>query len=496
MAPRVLLLNPPVDVFAHKLSRGSMPLGVCYVGTFLKAKGYEVSVLDTLIEAEHKTKLQRDDMVRLGLTLEHIEESVRKIRPDIVGISCNSHAAFKPTLDLAAMLKTRAGIRHVVAGGCYASVVPERIMASAFIDYLVIGEGEQTAGQLLDALSGQRPVDLPRLDGLAWRAQSGQVKINPKTRFIPPEEFITPDRDLLPVEKYIKLNRPHGFLTKGRRVLEMLTSRGCNATCTFCSAILLQGKFRGRSAAAVVEELQLLKEKYHIDEVQFLDDNLTMDRERAKKVFQLMIDRSLRLSWCVPNGIALYALDDELIKLMEQSGCYRVSLAIESGSQRVLSRIMKKPLSLEKIYPLVKTFRKYGISLEAFLIVGMPGETFQDMQQTFDFVFKLGIFRAHFNYAMPIPSTPLYAEYRRLKKDADRDIDQEYYFDFRIPVISTPEWTHEELRRFVSRQILRLYLRYAFRRPFMFIAEMTRLICNPKAFYELMRYYRAQIFKR
>lgn len=501
MRPRVLLINPPVDTFSHKLSRGSFPLGLCYLGTFIKEAGYQVKIIDAQIEGNSRTKLQRPGMVRLGLTLEEIEERIFDFNPDLLGISCNFHTNFKPAMDIAEIAKTKCRIKYVVAGGSYASVVPERIMKSVFIDYLVIGEAEETFKQLLEKLFSGSAIGLEQMDGFAYRLKDSSLRINKKAHFIPAEEFKAPDRDLLPVEEYIRLNRPHSILTKGKRVLEVLTSRGCNASCTFCSATLLQGKFRGRDPEGVIGELKLLKEKYATDEVQFIDDNLTMDRKRAEAIFKLMVSEKLNLHWCAPNGIAISTLDDELIRLMKQSGCYMVSLAIESGSQKVITRLMKKPLLLEEIYPVVKTFKKLNISLEAFLVIGMPGETFEDIKKTFDFVFRLGIFKAHFNYAMPIPSTPLYEEYKLLKgkntdKSGNSTDDEEYYFDYRMPVISTREWTSFELRRFVTGKVINFYLKYMFFRPHIFINEIRKVICDPKTFCEIVKYYLTYILKR
>lgn len=498
--PKIMLLNPPSDVFAHKLSRTSFPLGICYLGTFLKNKGFHVCITDTQIGGADRVKLGRRGVVRVGLRMEKIEDRIKDFAPDVLGISCNFHTNFYPTMDIAKIAKSKCNIRYVVVGGSYASVVPERIMQVPFIDYLVIGEGEETLATLLQKLFHNPSIEFGQLDGLAYRRGSGEMQINKKTKFIAPEEFITPDRDLLPVEKYIRPDSPHNMLTKGRRVLEVSTSRGCNAACTFCASRVVWGGFRGRRPEAVIEELKLLKSKYDIDEVQFLDDNLTLDKKRAERLFQLMIEEKLNLHWCTPNGVAIATLDDNLIKLMKESGCYMVILPIESGSQYVLTKLIRKPLVLDRLYPLVRTFRRYKISTEAFLVIGTPGETFQDIKKTFDFVFKLGIIKAHFNYAMPIPSTQLYIEYQRFKKNKSRqsegdDIYEECYFDYRVPAISTDEWTSLELKKFVSGMVINFYMKNMIFRPHLFIKEMGKIFFRPRLFFELVRYSAAYISK-
>jgi radical SAM superfamily enzyme YgiQ (UPF0313 family) len=284
--------------------------------------------------------------------------------------------------------------------------------------------------------------------------------------------------------------------------LEVLTSRGCNANCTFCSVSKIWGKFRGRPAEDVISELKLLKEKYDIDEVQFLDDSLTADRKRAEEIFQMMVDEKLNLKWCPPNGLALNTIDEKMISLMKQSGCYMAVLPIESGSQRVVTQLMHKPLLLDKIHPLVKSFRRHSIALQAYLLVGMPKETFADIKKTFDFVFKLGIFKAHFNYVMPIPSTPVYEEYlkgvKEFSGEADYDyaVDEEYYLDFKSPLISTREWSNIELKKFASKMVLRFYLRFLIFKPHIFLKEVFGVIfSNPKLFLEIANFYKVFIFK-
>ncbi len=216
----------------------------------------------------------------------------------------------------------------------------------------------------------------------------------------------------------------------------------------------------------------------------------------------MMLDEKLNLKWCTPNGIALNTIDGKLIRLMKQSGCYMVVLPIESGNQRVLSKLMHKPLLLDKLHSLVRDFSRHRIGMQAYLLVGMPGETFSEIRETFDFVFRLGIFKAHFNYVLPIPSTPVYEEYLKgLKTRAgeagyDYDADQEYYLDFKSPLISTEHWTPKELKKFVSGQVLKLYLKFLFFKPHIFLKEICGILrSNPGLLLEIANFYRIFIFK-
>ncbi|MFH1359723.1 MAG: radical SAM protein [Candidatus Omnitrophota bacterium] len=490
--PKVLLLNPPDDEHSYKLFRASFPLGLCYLGTYLKKEKYQVKIVDAKVGNIKRVPLEKEGMVRVGLSLNEIENIINDFSPDVLGLSCIFHTNFNPTLDIAKLAKTKCHIPYVVAGGSYASVVPKKIMESPYIDYLVLGEGEVTFEKLLQKLfnpTGNQ--ELGDLDGVVLRDNDGKVCVKNRTEYISSDEFFTPNRDFLPVEKYIKFRSPHNILSRGHRALEVITSRGCNARCTFCSAPLLWGKFRMRSVKGIIDELKFLKEKYHIDEVQFIDDNLTFDKKRAEDLFQRMIDDKLNLKWCAPNGIAIHTLDENLIRLMKESGCYLVTLAIESGSQRVLTELIKKPLLLEKVHATVKLLKKYKLAAEAFFVIGMPGETFEEIKKTFDLAFKLGIFRAHFSYITPIPSTPVYKTYLELKRhnasdSSTTDLIDESCFDFRFPAISTKEWTNKQLKRYTSILSFKFYLKFLILKPHIFIKEVSLIISRPKLLLGLM----------
>ena len=133
-----------------------------------------------------------------------------------------------------------------------------------------------------------------------------------------------------------------------------------------------------------------------------------MDRERAKQIFQGIIDRKLDILWNAPNGIALWTLDEELLRLMKRSGCYEFTLGIESGDQEILKKIIKKPLNLKKVKSLVKTMKQLKIQTGAFFVLGLPGETKAQMHNIINFAKKLRLQFAEFFVATPHPGTELY----------------------------------------------------------------------------------------
>ena len=249
------------------------------------------------------------------------------------------------------------------------------------------------------------------------------------------------------MENYFKINLPQNPYPEGKRVAQIITSRGCPVKCVFCTTTNFWGnRYRGRTAKSVVAEVKMLKEKYDIDELQFTDDNLTLNKKRAMEILDGI--KGLGLKWCVPQGIAVWALDEELLEKMKESGCYQLTFAVESGNQDVLNRIIKKPLNLNKVKPLVKKCRELGIKVHAFCICGLPGETIEQMHETYKFVKDCGFESASFFLATPLVGSDLLKiceEKGYLRKDMDCS-DQLY----KIGNITTPDFKVEEVQNLVE----------------------------------------------
>jgi len=159
---------------------------------------------------------------------------------------------------------------------------------------------------------------------------------------------------------------------------------------------------------SIVAELRHLKETYGVREIQFEDDNLTFDRERASALFQKMTAEKLDLAWTTPNGVALWRLDKDLLREMKESGCYMLCLAIESGDQEFLTETIRKPLNLEKVKELMQCIRQFQFETATFFVVGFPNETRQQLMNTFNFAGSLAVENTKFFFATPYPGTELY----------------------------------------------------------------------------------------
>ena len=353
----MLLFIPPAITFKDRIDINPLPpLGLGYIGAVLEDNGIEVKIVDCLIEGWDKRVEISRNLMRVGLSFEGIENIIRSYGPDIVGVNNlftkqrdNAHKIYK-------IAKTIDKGIITIAGGAHPTVMPELVLSDTKVDYVILGEGERTIVDLVRSIEGEH--DISGLDGVGYRS-NGRLIILPKTKFIEDLDSLPfPAMHLLNMEKYFGLKSSHGTRRKNK-FSPIITSRGCPAKCTFCSASSVWGRgFRPRSPENVIRELKVLKTRYGIEEIMFEDDNLTLDPKRAEAIFDGITQEKLDLEWDTPNGVAAWTLSEKLIYKMKQSGCRTINFAIESGNQYVLDNIIKKPLSLKKVKPLVKYAKK------------------------------------------------------------------------------------------------------------------------------------------
>jgi magnesium-protoporphyrin IX monomethyl ester (oxidative) cyclase len=444
---KVLLFIPPALTFKDDVDVNPLPpLGLGYLGAVLENHNIEVKIVDCLIEGWHTREDIAHNTLRIGLPFKEVGDIISDFNPDMVGVNSlftrqreNAHHIYKLAKEFNPAIVT-------VAGGAHPSVMPELVMSDPNVDFAVLGEGEDTIIKLIDALEGRG--DIADIDGIGFRTQN-QIRINPKTKFITDVDTIPfPARHLLNMEKYIGLRESHGTRIK-QRFSPVMTSRGCPAGCTFCSAHKVWGrKYRARSPENVLAEFRHLKEVYSIEELIIEDDNLTLNKDRARKIFDLMIQEKLGFVWDTPNGIAAWALDEPLIDKMKESGCYKLNLALESGSQYVVDNIIKKPLNLEKGKHLARYARSIGLDISIFLIVGMPGETQSQIWESFKMAAELEAYLPTISIATPYPGTAICEickEHNYLP--ANFSLDDLHALKYSI---STEDWSTEELRKLIT----------------------------------------------
>lgn len=446
----------------------TIPMGIAYLASAVRNAGYEAACLDTVVEASDRQTVIDEGTSCIGLSDDETMAKIMAWKPDVVGISCIFSNQWPATRELAKRIRAADPAVVVVAGGGHPTFMPELCMQDAPIDFIIRGEGEESFVDLLNRIRKGRAFD--DVDGLAYR-DGDSIRVNPKVNLIDNLDSIAfPAHDLLDPERYFKMGLPMGYSMMSPRNVPLVTSRGCPCLCTFCSSTNLWGKkYRARSASNVLKELDWLVDKFGIKEIKIQDDNLTTDKKRAVELFRGMIGKPYRLHWNTPNGIAVWTLDKEMLKLMKDSGCFEMTLAIESGNQWVLDNLVHKPLKLDKAREINREARELGIFRVAYFIIGFPGETKNQIMDTVKFSRELRLdLSALFRYN-PLPGSELFKEC--VKRGF---VTEESFFEagnkYFSAAVDSDEWTVRELETLIRLEYLRNYLAF-FRSPYL-VARM------------------------
>lgn len=447
---KICLINPP-QILYQRLGRPFVfqPLGLLYVAAVLE-KDYPVEIVDATLEGWRELR-EIDGKYYLGLPFEKLKQRIENIKPDIVGISVPFSVNEFSALKVASIVKEIDKNIITILGGHHPSVRPIETLSFENVDFVVIGEGEISVPELIRKLKLQDYNELKNIAGIGYKENGSPVLTSPRKLIQDLDALPFPARHLVPMEEYFnamktkKGSRPS--YTFNDRWTSIITSRGCVYNCNFCSIHLTMGrKFRARSPENIIREIKQVIKDYDIKHINFEDDNLTFNKKRAEHIFQMMIEDKLNITWSTPNGIRVESIDEEMVKKMKDSGCKRIFVAPESGVQRVVNQIIGKNLDLKKIENAVSLFKKHGIIIDGSFVIGFIGETKKEIWSTIKYALKLkkmGMAVAGIHIATPYYGTRLYEEAKQkgfLRKDLDDSL-----FSTSEPLISTPEWTLNEI---------------------------------------------------
>lgn len=440
---KVLLISPPTlsplradmsDLF-EKESGLYPPLGLLYLAAGLLQDGrHQVKVVDgPALEASH----------------ESIEREIRELRPQMVGIqSLTFHLL--DTLAVAERVKRVDPAIHVCLGGPHVFLYPRETLGFPFIDSLILGEGETTFPELLNALEKGKPLE--EVQGIAFRS-GGEVILTDGRPLIESLDTLPfPARRLIPYQRYYSVLGKEGLMTT------MITSRGCPFSCIYCGRFHIGKRFRARSARNVVDEMEACLEM-GIGEFQVFDDIFTLDKKRALAVCQEIVQRDLNLSWAIRSRVD--TVDRELLQGLARAGCRRISYGVEAGSDEILKNL-KKGITTRQAEESVRMTQEMGIAVLADFMLGSPGEKREHILRTIDFALKLRPDFAQFTVTTPYPATELYLDGLRrgvIEQDYWREFAQQPREDF-----VTPFW-NEHLSREELLELFRLAYRRFYLRP-------------------------------
>jgi radical SAM superfamily enzyme YgiQ (UPF0313 family) len=314
------------------------------------------------------------------------------------------------------------------------------------IDYACRGEGEYLLRELLRYLMGQG--EMPE-KGLIYR-DHGHIRIQEHALIENISRLPWPDYSLVNFKDYISKQPRYGPNRHPELPGTFIhVTRGCPIGCSFCQVEKISGKtIRSRDPVEVVNELQFLQKNYGIKSITFQDDNLFLVKKTAKAILREMVDKNLQMKWLGGN-VALFAIDEELLDLMDKSGCEGATVSVESGSHRVLRDIVRKPLNLDDVPEKILLIKSRGIDVTANFIIGFPGETWEEIRETIKFAETCNADYIRLFLAVPLPDTQLYEVAQKLNVLDFKD--DEITIDWRYSSIHSDEWTSRDI------SILRVY---------------------------------------
>ncbi|NOS99603.1 MAG: radical SAM protein [Phycisphaerales bacterium] len=409
---RVQLIFPPM-VFSRFQSRQTalFPLGLGYVGSTLLRAGYEVELVDCPSEGYETLVPAGKDRLIYGLTEEQIRKRIEAFKPDVVAISCLFSTLENRMMAVARIAKRVNPDIIVICGGPHVSAFYERITKDPAVDFCVNGEGEYATLDLLDAINGKRPFS--SVHAISYLA-GGELTVQPRTSWIQDLDVVPhPARELVDLNKYFSIGKTQGLRLDGGRALriaQMTTSRGCPFQCTYCAKNVTWGKaYRTRSAENVLDEIEMLVDRYGVERLAFQDDNFTADMERAERIFDGMVERKLPVTWEAHNGLGVNFLSPHLLEKMRASGCESFTIAVESANSPLLRQV-RKPNYIKLAPAIVTKAKELGIEVRGFFMIGFPGETLDEVWRTVEYARNLRLAVSAFAIVTPLPGTVLYKE--------------------------------------------------------------------------------------
>lgn len=450
---RVCLINPPrIQPKAWGKPNVFPPIVLASVAAVLEKK-HTVSIIDAPTEGWRNLVELDETKYRVGLSEETIAERVRGWSPDVVVVEIPFSGWSKTAFEVVDTVKAAKKDVAVVLMGQHPTARPEACLSEPNVDFVVVGEPENTVSELVDAFASGKQ-DFKSIDGLGFR-ENGKPIITGKRAFIENLDLLPfPARHLLPMELYneaVKENPLRGEISKSWTIVT--TTRGCPYSCRFCSVCILWGRtWRARSPKNVVDELEHVVKTYGVKQVDFYDENMTLDKKRMAEICDQIVERGLKIEWFTPNGVRADTLDEPLLRKMKKSGCKKIRVAPESGVQRVVNEVIGKNLDLKKVEQAVVLCKKVGVKVGCFFVLGMIGETKADIEETIKFAYKLRSLGADsliFSIAMPLYGTALYEQAK------EGGYLREGFCDYALaatePLIETPEFTSQDLQELCLR---------------------------------------------
>jgi len=420
------------DPKEQKIMKPYPPLGLLYISGYLWSKNIANDVFDSTFYSKE---------AQLAFILEK--------KPQVVAIYTNLMTKIE-VVKLIKTLKTIPfGFPKIILGGPDVSYNIDNYLSTG-ADFLIIGEGEETTFELYQAIQNQ--TDLSVVNGIAYLENGNLVKTPARTKFRELDDLPLPNRDAIPNEKYLKTWKDN----HGESSMTISTQRGCPYTCKWCSTAVYGQSYRRRPPHLVAQEMKMLKDKYNPDAIWFVDDVFTISHKWLTAFHEEVVKQSAQIRFeCITRA---ERLNEEILKLLKEAGCFRIWIGAESGSQKVID-LMDRRVDVNHVKKMIQDTNALGIETGTFVMVGYPGEDEKDILETIQYLKEANPTHYTITIAYPIKGTSLYDQIEKdilVKPDWEQSTDREIdfkrnyprkYYDYAVSKVVNEVEFHREFHK-------------------------------------------------
>lgn len=440
----LLLINPPSSLKVYSKSRikAAVPViplySIALLAAEVREKGHSVNILNLPVYDK---------------PMQELEKFLSENSPRVVGITFTTPLYNEATF-VAKSIRKKSPDSLLIAGGVHPTSLPEETLQNSNFDAVFIGEADETLIQFLET----DRENWDTVPGIAFIKDGQPIRTKPTSMIKKLDNLPYPAWDLFNLSRY---HSPR-ITSRNNPVGSIITSRGCVHRCIYCNKNVLGHRFRAMSAERVVDEMEFaLRSGFR--EIHVWDDQFSTNIKRAKKICELIIQRGLKFTWNIFNGIRVNSLDEEFLQLAKKAGCYSISFGIESGNQDVLDSI-KKGITLDECRNSMALMKQVGLESVNYFMIGLPNDTAETVQQTIDFAIELNADYAKVAILVPLPDTDVYRQLERENKIISHDWSN-YNFHLSTKIFNHPYLTQEQLTKAYYRFYRQFYLRPSYIGP-------------------------------
>ncbi|HHG83557.1 MAG TPA: B12-binding domain-containing radical SAM protein [Bacteroidetes bacterium] len=424
------------DEKEQEIMRPYAPLGILYLSAYMKGKGIPTQVYDTTFS-----------------TPEAFQTYLLEHKPPFVAIYVNLMTKLK-VLESIRFIRDNPALKYtrIILGGPEVTHHDEAFLRHG-ADYIVRGEGEETLYDLISTLDAPMNPFLDKVDGISFINGKNEIyrtKTRAKIKNIDTLPF--PDRKAIDLNQYFQAWKTH----HGQSTASISTMRGCPYSCKWCSRAVYGLSYRRRSAKLVVEEIAWIQANYEVDTFWFVDDVFTVSHKWLGQFAEALMEAGVEVRYeCITRADRM---NQEVIDLLEATGCFRAWIGAESGSQRILDA-MDRRVTVDQVREMIQMTQAQGIQAGTFIMLGYPGETEADIKDTIQHLVTSDPDLYTITVAYPIKGTPLYQEIEPViidplpwedRTDRDLDFKRTYtrrYYDYAVRRVYNEVNYHKSLKR-------------------------------------------------